>query len=200
MSSLELITGCMFSGKSSELIRRLKRFRAINKKVLVINSTKDTRSPDSVVKTHDNVTFDCVKTTRINDVIIMPEYIEADIIGIDEAQFFGNLIRFVEYSLANGKHLIVAGLDGDYRQRFFGEILCLIPMANTIDKLSAYCMECGDGTLAHFTRRTSGGGNLQELIGAEDVYKAVCRKHLMEDRAAETVTNAVITEYIKEIM
>ena len=191
--SLELIIGCMFSGKSSELIRRLKRFKAINKNVLVINSAKDTRATESVLKTHDNVTFDCIKTDSLADVVTTPEYIAADVIGVDEAQFFNNLISFAEYSMANDKHLIVAGLDGDYQQHFFGEILCLVPLANTIDKLSAYCMECKDGTLAHFTKRTLNSTNHhQEMVGAGDIYMAVCRKHIKDHEA-----DMVISEYIK---
>lgn len=178
---LELILGCMFSGKSSELIRRLKRFQAINKNILVINSLKDTRSEKEVLKTHDNVFFECVKTDNLTELIDTPRYQNTQIIGIDESQFFSNLINFVEYSLKLNKHLIITGLDGDFKQKIFGEILFLIPLADQIDKLNAYCMECNDGTIAPFTKRSVGISNVQEVIGSKDIYKAVCRYHLEEE-------------------
>ena len=89
--SLQIICGNMFSGKTSELIRRLKRHKAIGDKVLVLNSAKDTRSSEQVLKTHDNVTFNCVKTWDLFDVLHMSDFDNADIVAIDEAQFFPRL-------------------------------------------------------------------------------------------------------------
>jgi thymidine kinase len=190
---LELILGCMFSGKSSELIRRLKRYQAIKKNILVINSIKDTRSENEVLKTHDNVFFECVKIDNLMELILTPQYKNTKIIGIDESQFFSNLISFVEYSLKHNKHLIISGLDGDFKQNLFGETLFLIPLADQVDKLSAYCMECNDGTLAPFTKRTTGLSNVQEVIGTNDIYKAVCRYHLVDEEVDQ-----LIEECIKE--
>ena len=85
---LSIIMGNMFSGKTSELIRRLKRLKIIGKKILVVNSAKDTRSPDEVLKTHDNVKFNCFKVYELFELINKPEFDNADIIAIDEAQFF----------------------------------------------------------------------------------------------------------------
>lgn len=110
--TLEIIFGGMFSGKTSEMIRRLKRFRAIDESVLVINSAKDTRNANEVLQTHDGVTFECVKTDFLVDVSLT-----ASVIAVDEAQFFKGLRPFVERALANNKHVILAGLDGDYRQQ-----------------------------------------------------------------------------------
>jgi thymidine kinase len=196
---LELILGCMFSGKSSELIRRLKRFQAIDKNILVINSLKDTRSENEVLKTHDNVFFDCIKTNNLMKVVETSQYKNTKIIGIDESQFFSNLISFVECSLKHNKHLIVTGLDGDFKQNLFGEILFLIPLAEQVDKLNAYCMECNDGTLAPFTKRIVGISDSQEVIGSNDIYKAVCREHLSEvENENENDVNKLLEECIKE--
>jgi thymidine kinase len=110
--SLEIILGGMFSGKTSEMIRRLKRFRAINESILVINSSRDTRSESSVLQTHDKATFDCVKTEYLVDLEL-----SANVIAVDEAQFFKGLRPFVERALAANKHVLLAGLDGDYKQQ-----------------------------------------------------------------------------------
>jgi thymidine kinase len=174
---LTIIMGNMFSGKTSEMIRRLKRLKVIKKKILVINSAKDTRSPDEVLKSHDNVTFECFKTIKLFDLISKTEYDSADIVAIDEAQFFPDLKKFVECSLSVGKSVIIAGLDGDSSQRKFGELIDCIPLASEVTKLSALCMKCKDGTPGPFTKRMVDNTEL-ELIGGCDMYSAVCRKHL----------------------
>ncbi|MDA9846976.1 hypothetical protein N9C10_03520 [Flavobacteriaceae bacterium] len=174
---LELIIGCMFSGKSTEMIRRLKRYKAINKNILVINSSRDTRNPRSVLQTHDNITFDCVKTDSLLELFCTDKIQSADIIAIDEAQFFSHLRDFVEGVLELNKHVIVAGLDGDFKQHVFGELLYLIPLADEVDKLKAMCMECNDGTLGPFSKRMIDNTE-QELVGANEIYKSVCRMHL----------------------
>ena len=85
---LSIIMGNMFSGKTSELIRRLKRLKVIGKEVMIVNSAKDTRSPEEVLKTHDNVKFNCHKVYDLFDIIDTDEFERADILAIDEAQFF----------------------------------------------------------------------------------------------------------------
>jgi thymidine kinase len=166
----------MFSGKSTELIRRLKRHRAINESILVINSSKDTRSDKEVIRTHNSDTFDCVKIADLSQI----ESIDVDVIAIDEAQFFSGLVEFVQRIGPLVKRIIVAGLDGDFLQRPFGEILDVIPLADEVLKLQALCMICNDGTLAPFTRRFC-DNTVQELVGDHDIYKAVCRKCLYLD-------------------
>jgi len=175
---LEIIIGGMFSGKSSELIRRLKRHQVIGDKILVINSSKDTRNEKSVLQTHDKETFECMKTVDLLETTTTKQYEVANVIAVDEAQFFGNLRFFIEQAMKDNKHVILAGLDGDFRQHIFGELLSVIPLADDVTKLKALCMECMDGTLGPFTRRTV-GNTLQELVGDADIYKAVCRKHLV---------------------
>jgi len=174
---LSIIMGNMFSGKTSELIRRLKRLKVIGKNILVVNSAKDTRSPEQVLKTHDNVKFNCLKVYDLFEIINKPEFDEADIVAIDEAQFFPRLKKFVECCLHMNKSVILAGLDADSFQCKFGEILDCVPLACDVTKLSALCMCCNDGTPGPFTKRTVEDKTL-ELIGGSDMYIAVCREHL----------------------
>lgn len=177
MCRLELIIGCMFSGKSSELIRRIKRLKVLKKQIIVVNSSKDTRVETSAIKTHDNVQFSGVKTNNLEELVKSKDYQDSHIIAIDEAQFFSGLRKFVEKCISDRKYIIVAGLDGDFRQQVFGEIIDLIPLADDVTKLHALCKDCNDGTLASFSKRITSDKS-QELVGAEDSYKAVCRKHL----------------------
>jgi thymidine kinase len=174
---LSIIMGNMFSGKTSELIRRLKRLKVIGKNILVINSGKDVRSPDEVLKTHDNVKFNCHKVFDLFDLVRLDAFENADIIAIDEAQFFPRLKKFVEFCLYHGKEVILAGLDADSFQRKFGELLDCVPLACEVTKLSALCMRCNNGTPGPFTKRTVDNKEL-ELIGGSDMYEAVCRNHL----------------------
>lgn len=171
---LSIIMGNMFSGKTSELIRRLK---IIGKKSVVVNSAKDTRSPEEVLKTHDGVTFTCFKVFNLTELIGTDAFSEAEIIAVDEAQFFEGLKLFVDYCLAIGKSVVLAGLDADSSQRKFGELLDCIPTASDVTKLSALCMRCNDGTAGPFTKRIVENTEL-ELIGGSDMYIAVCDAHL----------------------
>jgi len=96
---VSIIMGNMFSGKTSELIHRLKRLKVIGKEIMIVNSAKDTRSPEEVLKTHDNVKFNCHKVYDLFDIIDTDEFERADIIAIDEAQFFPRLKKFIEMCL-----------------------------------------------------------------------------------------------------
>ena len=172
---LSIIMGNMFSGKTSELIRRLKRFKVMGKNILVVNSAKDTRSPDEVLKTHDNVKFKCHKVYDLFDIIYTDEFESADIIAIDEAQFFPRLKKFIEFVLDApfwDKSIILAGLDADSFQKKFGEIIDCIPYASEVTKLSALCMVCKDGTPGPFTKRTV-EDRTRELIGGSDMYSCL---------------------------
>ena len=175
---LEIIIGCMFSGKTSELIRRLKRQRAIGKKVLLINSKKDTRDFQIHGGGGAGHEFECVKTDTLLELIGSIQFNNAEVVTVDECQFFRGLRNFVNVALKCNKHVILAGLDGDFKQNVFGELIYMIPLADDVTKLTALCMECGDGcTPGPFSKRMC-DSNEQELIGAADMYRAVCRKHL----------------------
>ncbi len=172
---LHLILGSMYSGKSSILIKELLRYRAIGKKVFCISSSKDTRTPDEAVMTHDGITIPACKSTALMDNKVLPYNVE--VVGIDEAQFFPDLIVFTKKLLSMGLHVIVAGLDGDYQQQSFGDILKLIPLADSYQKIYAFCKVCQDGTPGSFTKRIINNDN-QVLVGADKEYIAVCRRHL----------------------
>ena len=180
MGRLEIIMGSMFSGKSSELIRRVKRHLVINERVLVINSSKDTRSDKSVLRTHDDTLFECIKTNYLLSI----DTTYYDVIAIDEAQFFNNLLEFVDREVLRKKCIIVAGLDGDFQQKPIGQILQLVPLSDDVTKLSALCMGCRDGTPGPFTQRT-GQCLAQELVGANELYRAVCRSCLKNNQLYE---------------
>ena len=163
----------MFSGKTSELVRRLKRYEVIGKSILVINSSKDTRCLEHVLRTHDNMKFDCVKTNNLDEL----NYDKVDVIAIDEAQFFVGLRQFVKKALVHGKTVLLTGLDGDYKQEKIGEILDCVPLADKVFKLTAMCMECMDGTHGPFTKRIVNSDKI-ELVGGKEMYMARCRNHL----------------------
>jgi thymidine kinase len=172
--TLELIIGNMFSGKSTELIRRIHREKSINKKIIVINYISDNRYSSNSISTHDLVKVNCVK---LENLMELPEKLidEYDSIFIDEGQFFKDLYQFVTKFI--NKHIVVSGLDGDFNQKPFGDILQLIPLCDTVDKLCAYCKVCNNGTLAPFSKKIV-CGDTQIDIGGSDKYLPVCRKHL----------------------
>ena len=106
-------------------------------------------------------------------------YEKADVIVIEEGQFFTDLFDFVVKSVdEKGKQVIVAGLDGDYLRRPFGDMLKIIPYAEEVQKLEALCLMCNDGTKAYFTKRI-GVSEKRDLVGSNDQYIAVCRKHYL---------------------
>lgn len=170
MAHVELIIGSMFSGKSTELIRRCKTYIAIQKKVLVINHSNDTRCKNQI-QTHDNISFEAIKTNNLLDL----EINNYDVIAIDESQFFNNLKTFVQMHEKKNINIIIAGLDGDSNREKFGEILDLIPICNKVTKLSAMCAMCKDGTLGIFSKKII-DNNDKICIGASKEYLSVCRK------------------------
>lgn len=176
---IEIILGCMFSGKSSELITRCSRYKAIGKNILMINHANDTRTEDNVA-THSRIEAPALKVSLLNDVFSQHKelYIHADIIGIDEAQFFGDLKSFLILCEQNQKTVIIAGLDGDFNRNPFGQILECIPMCDEVVKLKALDMVNNDGTEAIFTRRLV-EGNETIMVGASDKYIAVSRNNYL---------------------
>lgn len=172
--------GCMFSGKTSELIRRLNRVRAIGKQTIVINTRKDDRVDSESKCTHDKTIIPAIKVDDLMSEKCCNRVAkqDVDVIGIDKGQFFTNLKPFVEWCVNDlNKTVIVGGLYGNFRQDIFGDILSLIPMADSVTKLHALCRDCGDGTIASFTKRNIENDS-QELVGSSESYKAVCRFHL----------------------
>lgn len=170
--SLDLIIGCMFSGKSSALVRKIRRLKSIKKKCAVINHQYDTRCAEQI-KTHTNDYLDAIKMSTLEDFSNWEEY---DVIAIDESQFFPDIVPNVKRYLEKGKHVIAAGLSGDFNGKPFENISHLISIADNIHFTKALCIHCRDGTPAIFSKRKS-KSNERILSGAAELYEPVCRVH-----------------------
>ena len=170
---IEVVCGSMFSGKTQELIRRLKLANIAKQKVQVFNSHLDVRYSKEHLVSHDKSTLAAhpVKTAREILKEVLPE---TQVVGIDEAHFFGEEIVEVAQKLANsGKRVIVAGLDQDYRGEAFTNMAKLLAVSEFVTKNLAICMVCGNP--AHFSQRLSDCGRRIQ-VGAGDKYEARCRK------------------------
>jgi len=176
--SIEIICGPMFSGKTEELIRRLKRAIIAKNKILVFKPEIDNRYSDNFVVSHNNNSIESIIVKNEKDIINLTNGI--NIIGIDEIQFFSNDIIEICMNLANqGKRVIVSGLDKDFKGRPFGIIPNILCEAEYITKLNAICNVCGD--YAFFTKRTS-EDTKQILLGELDKYEANCRDCFYNNR------------------
>ena len=178
---LEIILGCMFAGKSSELIRRANRLKSIDRKVLLINHEFDTRTSENV-KTHDDVRLEALKVGSLMPIINDPCVKEADAICIDEGQFFNDLYEFVAAHQRVNKTIIVSSLNGDRNMKPFGQALSLIPMCDDLVMLHAI-EKLPDGRIvpAPFSMLVDKCDGDGIIIGAKDKYKAVSREtHLAQ--------------------
>lgn len=183
---LELIFGVMTGGKSTELMRRLK-IRSIYKKTLAVNTTKDTRYGNSGIITHDGLVMESVRVGKLDELLSIPEYIRAQVVGIDEGNFYPEIATFIVRQLmTTSKTFIVAGLSGDKNKNLFGALHELIPHAEKIDFLKAVCKRCANGTEASFTiDHVKFEG--QEKVGGSETYEAVCRKHYDAIRFSQSI-------------
>lgn len=170
---IEVIAGSMFSGKTEELIRRLKRANYAKQKVQVFKPVTDKRYDETAVVTHEGFRVEGVAVDRALHILYLVDD-DTKIVGIDEAQFFDDEIVVVANHLADkGYRVIVAGLDQDYLGQPFGPMPQLLSIAEYVTKTHAICVECGNpGTR---TYRLSGEGAQVEL-GSTDKYQARCRK------------------------
>lgn len=175
---IESIFGPMFSGKTSELMRKIRRHQLAQKKCLVINYFADNRYSDSsAVVSHDNMSIPAIKVRSLKE--ISAEHIEdVQVIAIDEGQFFPDLLEKAEAWANTGKVVIVAALDCTFQKKPFNGVTDLLAISEKVTKLSAVCMDCGQD--ASFTKRISSEG-MVELIGGLDKYKPVCRRCFHDD-------------------
>lgn len=180
---LELIIGPMFAGKSSTIMSIVKRYESIRFQVLVVTSAIDTRyAKTAEVINHDFQRMKAMPIERLESVIGLPEYAKAHVIVVEEAQFIPDLYDFVIRAVeTDKKHVIVVGLDGDSERKPFGQILELVPLADKIQKLTSYCIQCSDGTPALFSFCTANKSQ-QISVGATDKYMPLCRKHYLENK------------------
>ncbi|MDX1644917.1 MAG: thymidine kinase, partial [Thermoanaerobaculia bacterium] len=164
---IEVITGGMFSGKSEELVRRLRRALIARQQVQVFKPVIDDRHPPEVVVTRDNreLAAQAVADSRELEGLLTED---VEVVGVDEAQFLDRGLAEVAMRLADrGVRVIVAGLDQDYLRRPFGPMPELMALAEHVDKMHAVCVRCG--ATAHYSQRISGGGE-QVQVGDRDLY------------------------------
>jgi thymidine kinase len=169
---IQLILGSMFSGKTSELMRRVRRYMVAKRKCLVIKYALDKRYSDECAATHDGVLLKALSCSKLADIDrkMLSQY---DVIAVDEGSFFSDVVEFCEEMANLGKIVIVASLDGTFQRKAFGKILELIPMSESVVKLLAVCMMCHGE--AAFTLRL-GTETQVEVIGGTEKYMSVCRK------------------------
>lgn len=170
---IEVVCGSMFSGKTEELIRRLRRARIARQRVEIFKPAVDTRYAEADVVSHDETAIPCTPLASPQQILLLAA--GADVVGIDEAQFFSPDLVDVCSELARaGKRVIVAGLDQDYLGRPFEPVPSLMAIAEFVTKLHAVCVVCG-APANHSQRVVAGGDRL--LLGAHDAYEPRCRAH-----------------------
>ena len=168
---IEVICGSMFSGKTEDLIRRLKRVKIANLKAEIFKPVIDTRYDAVKSVSHDTNSIHSTPEESAHSILLMAQ--DVDVVGIDEAQFFDEEIAFVCEQLAlRGIRVIVAGLDMDYLGKPFGQMPNLLAVADYITKLHAICVCCGN--IANISYRKTAQGE-QVLLGEKDIYEPRCR-------------------------
>lgn len=174
---IEVVCGSMFSGKTEELIRRLNRARIARQKVEIFKPAVDTRYHETEIVSHNSSSIASTPVQSSLNILLM-QHDNADVIGIDEAQFFDEEIVYVCQTLAEqGKRVIVAGLDMDYLGVPFGPMPRLMAIAEYVTKVHAICMVCGDLASYSFRKTTN---NSLVMLGEHDTYEARCRHCFIE--------------------
>lgn len=190
-SYLELFIGPMFSGKTSKLVEIYKQCLFCNIPVVVINHSIDKRYDKTLMSTHDKVMIPCIQTNKLIDIwyynantdtntdIFLHrlddscKLIAADVILINEGQFFEDLLPAVEHMLQHNKKIYISGLDGDFKRKKFGQILDLIPLCDKVTKMTSLCGICKNGTPGIFSKRIT--SEKEQTVVGSDNYIPVCR-------------------------
>ena len=168
---IEVVCGSMFSGKTEELIRRLKRAEFAQQKVEIFKPAIDTRYDDEAVVSHNENSIRSTPVTSSSNILLLADGVE--VIGIDEAQFFdAGLVDVCNQLANNGARVIVAGLDMDFAGKPFGVMPSLIATAEYVTKVHAICVKCG--SLAQFSHRKT-TDEQQVMIGETEAYEPLCR-------------------------
>ncbi|MBI4403894.1 MAG: thymidine kinase [Deltaproteobacteria bacterium] len=178
MGWVEVICGSMFSGKTEELIRRLRRAQIAKQKVQIFKPLLDNRYSRDHVTSHSALKLDAQNIQNPEEILTLLED-NTRVVGIDEAQFLSHSVIELSQRLANrGLRVIVAGLDLDYRCQPFGTMPFLMAIAESVTKMSAICVICGNPASRTQRKRmkTDAELNNQVIIGAEDIYEARCRR------------------------
>lgn len=175
---LEVICGSMFSGKTEELIRRLRRAEFARLRIQVFKHSLDNRATIEHLHAHSGDKLAALAADKPEQILALT-LVETQVIGIDEIQFFStDIITIIQQLILQGKRVIVGGLDLDFRGIPFGCMPALLAIADTVTKLKAVCMVCGSD--AHFTQRLVNGTPAKSsdpliVIGAQECYQARCR-------------------------
>ena len=182
---IEVICGSMFSGKTEELIRRINRAKFANQKVEIFKPAVDIRFDEEEVVSHNQNTLEATPVDSAYNILILAG--EAQVVGIDEAQFFDEGIVDVANQLANqGKRVILAGLDMDFKGRPFGPMPYLMATAEYVTKVHAICVKTGN--LAHYSHRKIKSDKLVEL-GEKEEYEPLSRRAFWEERKKDSKEN-----------
>ena len=178
--SLDIVLGPMWAGKSSYIIGKIRRYRAIGWEVLVVSNPLDDRYGSHVISSHDKEQIPALAISDLTTLYTTEQYKNTRLLVIEEAQFYKDLYTFVKTAVEkDSKHVVCVGLDGDANRKPFGEILQLIPLCDNVEKIKSLCAVCRDGTPALFTHRNT-PSQTQIQVGAEDTYSPLCRKHFLE--------------------
>lgn len=177
---LEIILGPMFSGKTTRLIELYNKFVEQNESVIAINFADDTRYHDTMLSTHDNVMIPCVQCHNLKEVIDSDDIQKSSIILINEGQFFQDIFEtVVKLVEKQNKHVIICGLDGDFKRVKFGKLCDLIPFCDSIVKLQSNC-ECGNKAI--FSHRIT--SEVQQVVIGSSNYVPLCRNcYLLKNKS-----------------
>lgn len=185
--SIEVVCGSMFSGKTEELIRRLRRAQIARLKVEIFKPAVDTRYHEEKVVSHDSNEIHSTPVPSSSNIMLLAN--DVDVVGVDEAQFFDmGLVQVCNQLADSGVRVIVAGLDMDFMGKPFGPIPALLATAEYVTKVHAICMRCGN--LANHSHRISGGDELV-LLGEKDSYEPLCRDCFASAMASENKSPGV---------
>ena len=180
--SIEVICGSMFSGKTEELIRRMKRAQFAKQKVEIYKPCIDVRYSEDQVVSHDSHSIPSTPIDSPASMLLLSSDVE--VVGIDEAQFFDETIIEVVQALANrGVRVIIAGLDTDFMGKPFGPMPALMAVAESVQKVHAICVKCGSP--ANHSHRLSSSDQLV-VLGEKDIYEPLCRHCYNEAMASES--------------
>ncbi|MBK9400531.1 MAG: thymidine kinase [Bacteroidetes bacterium] len=184
---IEVIAGCMFSGKTEELIRRLKRAKIARQQVEIFKPSIELRYDEVNIVSHDANAIQSTPVPASSNILLLGH--EVDVIGIDEAQFFDDQLPYVCETLANsGTRVIVAGLDMDYLGKPFGPMPQLLAIADYVSKVHAICISCGD--LATHSHRHVKDSSLI-LLGEKESYLPLCRSCFVREQKNIAMENQI---------
>ena len=178
MGHLSLIVGCMFAQKTTELLRRVRRYQSIGYRVLVVNYAADTRYGTDRIISHDREFEAAVCVSTLAE--ITPLLSTYQVLAVDEAQFFPDLYDCVtRWADSLPLHIVLSGLDGTSTRAPFGDLLRLIPHAEEVERLTAFCAVCCDGTVATYSQRLQPTTDTAIHVGGAESYRPVCRQHYL---------------------